>query len=163
MRGEAPPRAPILPRDAAVRWRAAQRASGRRVVFTNGCFDLLHIGHLALLEAARGAGDALIVALNTDASVVRLKGPGRPLVAEGERAAVIAALRCVDAVTSFDEDTPAELIAALLPDVLVKGGDYTATTVVGHECVRAAGGQVLIVPLVPGHSTTALAARAAGA
>ncbi len=155
----APPCAPVLSRDEAVSWRAGERAAGRRVVFTNGCFDLLHVGHLAVLEAARAAGDALIVALNTDASVGRLKGAGRPLVPAAERAAVIAALRCVDAVTLFDEDTPAALIEALVPDVLAKGGDYTAASVVGHHTVESAGGRVLIVPLVPGHSTTRLAAR----
>ena len=155
-------RAPVLTRDAAVQWRAAQREAGRRVAFTNGCFDVLHAGHLALLEGARGAGDALIVALNTDASVVRLKGAGRPLVAEAERAALVAALRCVDGVTFFDEDTPAELIALLIPDVLVKGGDYTSATVVGREIVEAAGGRVLIVPLVPDRSTTRLVTRATG-
>lgn len=152
-------RAPVLSRADAIAWREAQRAAGRRVAFTNGCFDLLHAGHLAVLEAARASADALIVALNTDASVQRLKGPSRPLVAEAERAAVIAALRCVDAVTAFDEDTPAELLAALVPDVLVKGGDYTPEAVVGRETVEAAGGRVLLVPLVPGRSTTTLATR----
>ncbi len=151
--------APVLSRDAAIAWRAAERAAGRRVAFTNGCFDLLHVGHLAVLEAARGAADSLIVALNTDASVRRLKGPSRPIIGEGDRAAMMSAMRCVDAVTLFDEDTPRELIEALVPDVLVKGGDYTPETVVGRETVEAAGGRVLIVATVPGRSTTALLDR----
>jgi D-beta-D-heptose 7-phosphate kinase/D-beta-D-heptose 1-phosphate adenosyltransferase len=126
-------------------------------VFTNGVFDLLHPGHIDLLRAARAEGGALIVGLNTDASVRRLgKGPGRPVRPEADRAYVLAALAAVDAVVLFDEDTPLELIRALRPDVLVKGGDYTIDTVVGATEVRATGGRVVIVPLRPGQSTTAI-------
>lgn len=134
-------------------WRAAQRG---RVVFTNGVFDLLHPGHIDVLRAAREQGDALIVGLNSDASVRRLKGPERPVRTEAERAYVLAALRCVDVVTVFDEDTPLELVRAVLPDVIVKGGDYTEDTVVGAPEVRARGGDVVIVPLTPGQSTTSI-------
>jgi D-beta-D-heptose 7-phosphate kinase/D-beta-D-heptose 1-phosphate adenosyltransferase len=135
----------------AVRWRDAE--SGL-VVFTNGVFDLLHVGHIDLLSAARALGDRLIVGLNTDASVHQLKGPSRPVHSEADRAYVVAALECVDAVTVFDEDTPLELIMALRPDVLVKGGDYTVSTIVGRTEVEAWGGRVHVVPLTPGHSTT---------
>jgi rfaE bifunctional protein nucleotidyltransferase chain/domain len=124
------------------------------VVFTNGVFDLLHPGHIDVLLAARALGDALIVGLNADASVRRLKGPSRPVRTEQERALVLAALEMVDAVVLFDEDTPLNLIRALTPDVLVKGGDYTVDTVVGSQDVLARGGDVVIVPLTPGHSTT---------
>jgi D-beta-D-heptose 7-phosphate kinase/D-beta-D-heptose 1-phosphate adenosyltransferase len=129
------------------------------VVFTNGCFDLLHPGHVQYLHEARLLGDALVVGVNTDASVGRLKGPGRPLVGERERAFVLAALASVDAVTLFDEDTPRELISELLPDVLVKGGDYRPDQVVGSDQVVAAGGRVQILPFLPGYSTTSLLAR----
>jgi len=122
-------------------------------VFTNGCYDILHPGHIRLLESARSLGDILILALNTDASVQRLKGPKRPLIAEHDRAAIAAALEAVDAVTFFDEDTPRELIAAVLPDVLIKGADW-AHFIAGREEVEAAGGKVLTVPLEPGYSTT---------
>lgn len=136
------------------------RPRDRRVVFTNGCFDLLHRGHVAYLNAARALGDALVVGVNTDASVRRLdKGSGRPLVAEADRAYVLAALACVDAVCLFDEDTPRDLLAALLPDVLVKGGDYTLEGVVGRAEVQAAGGDVVLIPFVPGYSTTNLLNR----
>ena len=131
-----------------------------RLVFTNGCFDLLHRGHVACLAEARRLGDALLVAVNSDASVRRLgKGPGRPLVDERSRAEMVAALECVDMVTLFDEDTPRELVAELQPDVLVKGGDYAEDEVAGADAVRERGGRVVIVPLVPGWSTSALAAR----
>jgi D-beta-D-heptose 7-phosphate kinase / D-beta-D-heptose 1-phosphate adenosyltransferase len=130
-----------------------------RVVFTNGCFDILHRGHVAYLYAARSLGDALVVGLNTDASVRRLKGEGRPVVQQDDRAYVLAGLGCVDAVTFFDEDTPAELIEALLPDVLVKGGDYTPEAVVGRETVEAAGGRLVLIPFVTGRSTTGLLER----
>lgn len=134
-----------------------------RLVFTNGCFDLLHAGHVDCLERARRLGDVLLVAVNTDASVRRLgKGRDRPLVGQDARAAVVAALECVDWVTLFDEDTPADLIAELRPDFLVKGGDYTAGELPGAEAVRARGGRVVIVPLVPGHSTSALVERIRG-
>lgn len=130
-----------------------------RVVFTNGCFDLLHPGHVHYLDTARRMGDALVVALNTDASVRRLKGPSRPLAPEGDRALVVAALAAVDAVTLFDEDTPADLIGALLPDVLVKGGDYQAHEIVGAEAVIGAGGRVEVVPFQHGFSTTSMVDR----
>lgn len=132
------------------------RAAGETVVFTNGCFDLLHVGHVTLLEDCRRFGSKVVLGLNTDASVQRLKGPSRPVVSEGDRARVMAALGAVDAVTLFDEDTPLALIEALGPDVLVKGGDYTVETVVGHEAVLAAGGRVEIVPIVEGFSTTGI-------
>ena len=133
---------------------AEWRASGETIVFTNGCFDLLHIGHITLLEDCRRFGSKLVLGLNSDASVCRLKGPTRPIVGERERARVMAALAAVDAVVLFEEDTPLELIRALRPDVLVKGGDYTVETVVGHEEVLGAGGRVEIVPTVEGFSTT---------
>jgi len=131
-----------------------------RLVFTNGCFDLLHPGHIEYLAAARELGDALVVGVNTDASVRRLEKQGaRPLVPEADRALVLAALESVDAVCLFDEDTPRELIAELLPDVLVKGGDYEPSGVVGREEVEQAGGEVIIIPFVPGYSTTELLER----
>jgi D-beta-D-heptose 7-phosphate kinase/D-beta-D-heptose 1-phosphate adenosyltransferase len=133
---------------------AEWRASGETIVFTNGCFDLLHVGHITLLEDCRRFGSKLVLGLNADASVCRLKGPTRPIVSERERARVMAALASVDAVVLFEEDTPLELIRALKPNVLVKGGDYTIETVVGHEDVIAAGGRVEIVPTVEGFSTT---------
>jgi len=132
------------------------------VVFTNGCFDLLHRGHVAYLDAARRLGDVLIVALNTDASVRRLKGEGRPITGESDRAWVIAGLEAVDAVTLFDEETPLELITALLPDILVKGGDYTADSVVGGREVEGAGGRVEIIPFVTGRSTSDIIHRIRG-
>ena len=128
----------------------------RRIVFTNGCFDLLHRGHVDYLSRARALGDMLVVGVNTDASVRRLKGPGRPVTSEEDRAHVLAALEAVDAVTLFDEDTPRDLIAALKPDVLVKGGDYSVEKIAGREEVEAAGGQVVILPLTVGRSTTSL-------
>ncbi|MFN0084903.1 MAG: D-glycero-beta-D-manno-heptose 1-phosphate adenylyltransferase [Blastocatellia bacterium] len=130
------------------------RRLGRRVVFTNGCFDILHPGHVRYLRQARELGDALIVALNSDRSVRELKGPGRPILREDERAEVMAALECVEYVTIFDEPTPREVIAALLPDVLVKGGDWGIERIVGREEVEAAGGRVLSLPFVDGSSTT---------
>ncbi len=136
---------------------AAQRAlwkqQGKKVVFTNGCYDLLHPGHIRLLESARSLGDVLILALNTDASVQKLKGPTRPLIAEQERAELACALQAVDAVTLFDEDTPRELIALILPDVLVKGADWSHF-IAGREEVEAAGGKVLPLPLEEGYSST---------
>jgi D-beta-D-heptose 7-phosphate kinase / D-beta-D-heptose 1-phosphate adenosyltransferase len=133
---------------------AEWRASGETIVFTNGCFDLLHVGHITLLEDCRRFGSKLVLGLNADVSVCRLKGPSRPIVSERERARVMAALAAVDAVVLFEEDTPLELIRALKPNVLVKGGDYTIETVVGHEDVIAAGGRVEIVPTVEGFSTS---------
>jgi rfaE bifunctional protein nucleotidyltransferase chain/domain len=142
----------ILDREDLVRLFGRPRTG--TVVFTNGCFDILHRGHVAYLYAARALGDSLVVGLNTDASVRRLKGEGRPVVREDDRAYVLAGLGCVDAVTFFDEDTPADLIAALLPDVLVKGGDYTPDAVVGRDVVEAHGGRLIIIPFVDGRSTT---------
>jgi D-beta-D-heptose 7-phosphate kinase/D-beta-D-heptose 1-phosphate adenosyltransferase len=144
----------ILDRERVVKRVAEWRASGEKIVFTNGCFDLLHVGHITLLEDCRRFGSKLVLGLNADASVCRLKGPTRPIVGERERARVMAALASVDAVVLFEEDTPMELIRALKPDVLVKGGDYSIETVVGHEEVIAAGGRVEIVPTVAGFSTT---------
>jgi D-glycero-beta-D-manno-heptose 1-phosphate adenylyltransferase len=155
----APPQARIMSWDEARRWR---RTVAGRVVFTNGVFDLLHPGHVDLLLGARRQGDALVVGLNTDASVRRLKGPTRPVRAEGERAYVVAALAMVDAVVLFDQDTPLDLIRALEPDVLVKGGDYTEATIVGAPDVRARGGQVVVIPLTPGHSTTSIIEKLRG-
>jgi rfaE bifunctional protein nucleotidyltransferase chain/domain len=141
----------------AVAWRAARTG---RVVFTNGVFDLLHPGHVALLEAARQEGDALVVGVNTDASVRRLgKGSERPLTGETARARVLAGLEAVDCVVLFDQDTPLQLIQALAPDVLVKGADYSADRIVGADWVEARGGRVVRVPVVPGFSTTALVER----
>jgi D-beta-D-heptose 7-phosphate kinase/D-beta-D-heptose 1-phosphate adenosyltransferase len=143
--------------------RAAEwRASGETIVFTNGCFDLLHVGHITLLEDCRRFGSKLILGLNSDASVARLKGPTRPIVSERERARVMAALAAVDAVVVFEEDTPMELIRSLRPNVLVKGGDYTIETVVGHEEVIASGGRVEIVPTVEGFSTTNIVKKLTG-
>jgi D-beta-D-heptose 7-phosphate kinase / D-beta-D-heptose 1-phosphate adenosyltransferase len=146
----------VLTLERAVERIREWRAVGQSIVFTNGCFDLLHVGHVTLLEDCRAFGSKLIVGMNTDASVQRLKGPNRPVVGERERAKVMAAMGAVDAVVLFDEDTPLELIRALRPDVLVKGGDYSEETVVGHEEVLAAGGSVKIVPTVEGFSTTGL-------
>ena len=138
---------------------AAWRAAGKRVVLTNGCFDLLHAGHLALLGHAAKLGDILVLAINSDASVRRLKGAGRPLVPEDERAGLLAALGCVDAVTIFEEDTPLEVVQAVRPHVLVKGGDYRPADVIGRELVEAYGGRVEIVPLTPDRSTSSLLER----
>jgi D-beta-D-heptose 7-phosphate kinase/D-beta-D-heptose 1-phosphate adenosyltransferase len=139
--------------EAARAWREARAG---RVVFTNGVFDLLHPGHIDVLVAARSHGDALIVGLNSDASVRRLKGPTRPVRSAAERAYVLAALEAVDAVVLFEQDTPLELVRCLRPSAIVKGGDYAADTVVGAEEVRAEGGDVIIVPLTPGQSTTSI-------
>lgn len=140
----------------AERWREGK--SGK-VVFTNGVFDLLHPGHIDVLTAARAAGDALLVGVNSDASVQRLKGPSRPLRTEAERAYVLAALESVDMVVVFGEDTPLELVMRVRPDVIVKGGDYSEDTIVGAREVRAWGGSVLVVPLTPGQSTTRIIER----
>ena len=142
-------------RSELVAARAAWKREGKSVVFTNGCYDLLHPGHIRLLEQARSLGDILILALNSDASVQRLKGPSRPLIPEQDRAALACCLEAVDAVTIFDEDTPRELIAAVLPDVLVKGADW-AHWIAGREEVEAAGGRVLALALEPGYSTTGI-------
>jgi D-beta-D-heptose 7-phosphate kinase / D-beta-D-heptose 1-phosphate adenosyltransferase len=138
------------------------RASGDKMVFTNGCFDLLHPGHISLLYQARALGDRLIVGLNTDASVRRLKGPQRPILAEGDRAAMLGALSCVDAVVLFDQDTPLEIISALRPDILVKGSDYKPEEVVGKAAVEAYGGCVKLVEVLQGYSTTGLAEKITG-
>ena len=130
------------------------RASGKTIVFTNGVFDLLHIGHLRYLEEARKLGDALLVGVNSDRSVRLLKGSGRPITAEGERAEVLAALTCVDGVVIFDEETPRDLIQAIQPDVLVKGSDWAEDAIVGRDIVEARGGRVVRVAIQPGHSTT---------
>ena len=148
-----------LARDAAAEKCRQMRANGKKLVFTNGCFDLLHPGHVSYLQHARQLGDALIVALNSDASVQRLKGPLRPILKEGERAAVISALACVDLVLIFDEDTPLNTIIALQPDVLVKGGDWAPDQIVGKKEVESWGGQVLSLPFVDGLSTTELIKR----
>lgn len=139
--------------------RRAWKAAGRSVVLTNGCFDLLHPGHLALLEAARTEGEVLIVAINSDASVRGLKGPGRPVIPEAERAEILLGLEPVDRVLIYDEPTPLEAIQSLLPDVLVKGKDWAADEIVGRDVVEAAGGRVVRVGLVPRRSTTALLER----
>ncbi|MFA4903397.1 MAG: D-glycero-beta-D-manno-heptose 1-phosphate adenylyltransferase [Desulfobaccales bacterium] len=150
----------VIYRDAAAMWVQDLQGQGQKVVFTNGCFDLLHPGHVAYLEEARSQGDALIVGLNTDASVVRLnKGPGRPITPEADRGRVLAALACVDRVVLFDEDTPLALITLLQPDILVKGGDYQLHEIVGREVVEARGGKVLTLPFVAGYSTSALIKR----
>jgi D-beta-D-heptose 7-phosphate kinase/D-beta-D-heptose 1-phosphate adenosyltransferase len=146
----------VLSREDALRRRASVRARDMRFVFTNGCFDLLHPGHIALLREARKQGDYLLVAINSDRSVTELKGKGRPLQHDADRAEVLAAIRDVDGVVIFDEDTPKELIDALRPDVLVKGGDYTIDQILGRDVVEKDGGRVHIVPLVEGKSTSAL-------
>jgi rfaE bifunctional protein nucleotidyltransferase chain/domain len=131
-----------------------EKRNGKRVVFTNGCFDLLHPGHIHSLEAARALGDLLIVGINSDESVRILKGEGRPLTPQDERAEILASLECVDGIVIFDELTPREVIAALLPDVLVKGSDWPGNQIVGKEEVEAAGGKVVLIDNVPGYSTT---------
>ena len=145
----------LYTRDGLIAARVNWRKEGKKVVFTNGCYDLLHPGHIRLLEQARSLGDILILALNSDDSVRRLKGPTRPLMSEWDRAEVAAGLAAVDAITVFDEDTPRELIAAVLPDVLVKGADW-AHWIAGREEVEAAGGQVMALALEPGYSTTGI-------
>ncbi len=156
------------PRDPASKvmsWNAMRDWRGDfwgRVAFTNGVFDLLHPGHIHILAAARAAGDALVVGINSDDSVKRLKGESRPVRSEAERAYVVAALEAVDVVTVFDQDTPLELVQCLQPDVIVKGGDYSEATIVGAADVRARGGDVLVVPLTPGQSTTSIIERMRG-
>ena len=150
----------LLTRDEAVRFVSEHRAAGRRIVFTNGVFDILHPGHVRYLAEARAQGDILIIGINSDASVRRLqKGPDRPLNPEWERAEVLAALRAVDAVVVFDEDTPHEIVTALQPDVLVKGGDWAADAIVGRDVVEARGGRVVRIPVVEGYSTSAILQR----
>lgn len=149
----------IRSREAIVQQCNVWRASGQKIVFTNGCFDILHHGHLDLLARAADFGNKLILALNTDASVQKLKGPERPVTHEQDRAFQAASLLCVDAVCLFDEDTPEALIHLLKPDVLVKGGDYTLEQIVGASYVMSYGGKVEIIPFVEGYSTTGLIAR----
>ncbi len=150
----------VLPRDRLLSALSGERANGKRIVFTNGCFDLMHVGHTRYLQAARALGDVLVVGVNSDASVRTLdKAPDRPIVPEAHRAEVLAALGCVDLVVIFDEPTPLQLIAAVQPDVLVKGGDWMIDQIIGREIVEARGGAVKTIPLVPGMSTTGLLQR----
>ncbi|MBK8166265.1 MAG: adenylyltransferase/cytidyltransferase family protein [bacterium] len=150
--------APVLARHDLAAWADNCRDAGRTIAFTNGCFDLIHAGHLGSLAQAAASADELIVALNSDASVARLKGPGRPILPENDRAALMAALRAVSAVTIFDEPTPLETILLIRPDVLVKGSEYADADIVGARDVVAAGGRVLRVPMVPGWSTSQIIA-----
>lgn len=149
----------IVSQEELVEVTAHEKRAGRRVVFTNGCFDLLHPGHVRCLAEARALGDVLVVAINSDRSVRGNKGPERPLVTEKDRAEVMAALASVDYVTIFDEPTPRELIARVLPSILVKGADWALDQVAGREEVEAAGGRVVSIPLAPGYSTTNLVQR----
>ncbi len=146
----------ILARSALCRRLARARRAGHRIVFTNGCFDILHAGHVKLLQTARSFGDVLVVGLNTDAGVRRLKGEGRPVMRARDRAFILAALECIDYVTTFGEDTPFNLIKAIHPDVLVKGGDYRIDEIVGADIVQKLGGVVKRVRLVPGRSSSDL-------
>jgi rfaE bifunctional protein nucleotidyltransferase chain/domain len=149
----------VLTREAAAAAIRRARAEGRTVVFTNGVFDLLHPGHVRYLTQARALGDTLIVGLNADDSVRRNKGPARPITPQAERAEILAALECVDAVVIFPEDTPADIVRALQPDVLVKGADWPADQIVGRDTVEGRGGKVVRIPLEPGHSTSSLVER----
>ncbi|AOH47155.1 MAG: D-glycero-beta-D-manno-heptose 1-phosphate adenylyltransferase [Centipeda sp. (in: firmicutes)] len=151
----------LIPNERIEAFAAVLRAAGQRVVFTNGCFDILHAGHVRYLTAARGLGDYLILGLNSDASVRRLKGAGRPVNSEADRAEVVGALQSVDAVVIFDEDTAETLIAKVRPAVYVKGGDYTRETLPEARIVESHGGEVAFIPLVEGKSTTNIIARAA--
>jgi D-beta-D-heptose 7-phosphate kinase/D-beta-D-heptose 1-phosphate adenosyltransferase len=149
----------VVSQDELIVHVAERKRNGQRVVFTNGCFDMLHPGHIRCLEQARGHGDVLVVAINSDAGVRRLKGEGRPIIPQDERAEILAALACVDFVTIFDEPTPREIITRVLPDVLVKGGDWGPDEIVGREEVEAAGGHVVSLPVEPGYSTSDIIAR----
>ena len=150
----------VLPCDQLLSVLSSERTKGKRIVFTNGCFDLMHIGHTRYLQAAKALGDVLVVGVNSDVSVRTLdKAPDRPIVPEVQRAEVLAALGCVDYVVIFDEPDPLQLITAVQPDVLVKGGDWTIDRIVGRELVEARGGVVKTIPLVPGMSTTGLLQR----
>jgi rfaE bifunctional protein nucleotidyltransferase chain/domain len=151
--------APVLSIAEAASWVAAQRAAGRSVVFTNGVFDLVHPGHVTYLAAARAEGDVLIVAVNSDRSVRANKGPSRPILPEHERAELLGALEVVDAVVIFDDETPAAIVAALQPDVLVKGADWAQNAIVGRDTVEARGGRVVRIEVVPGYSTSRIVAR----
>jgi D-beta-D-heptose 7-phosphate kinase/D-beta-D-heptose 1-phosphate adenosyltransferase len=147
---------PVLSVPEAAELTESLRAAGRRVVFTNGVFDLLHPGHVKYLQAARAEGDALVVAVNSDRSVRAIKGPSRPLTPEHERAEILAALSCVDAVVIFDEDTPAAIVGHLQPDVLVKGADWAADRIIGRDTVEARGGKVVRIPLEADWSTSSI-------
>lgn len=153
---------PVFTRDAAKQFTEQARAAGRRVVFTNGVFDLLHPGHVRYLQQARALGDVLVIGINTDRSVRTNKGPERPITTEAERAEVLAALECVDIVTVFDEETPLNLISELLPDVLVKGADWAHDAIVGRDIVEARGGRVVRVAVEQGHSTTSIVQKIKG-
>ena len=146
----------IVPLETLLHELEPHRAAGRKIVFTNGCFDILHPGHILYMEEARNCGDLLVVGLNSDDSVGRLKGPARPLNPQEDRAIQLAGLASVDYVTCFGEDTPKDLIEAVRPDVLVKGGDWTVENIVGHEFVMANGGEVYSLPFRQGYSTTGL-------
>lgn len=152
----------VMSQEEAILYAGGEKRNGHHVVFTNGCFDLLHPGHIRCLERARSLGDLLMVAINSDASVRAVKGTGRPLVPENERAEILAALAAVDVVVIFDELTPQEIIARVLPDVLVKGADWGPGEIVGRDEVEAAGGIVTPVPVVPGYSTSGILARIRG-
>jgi rfaE bifunctional protein nucleotidyltransferase chain/domain len=149
----------IISRETLGHLCAGWKVKGQKIIFTNGCFDILHQGHIQLLLDAAELGHKLVLGLNTDASVKRLKGEGRPVTDEQSRALLMASQLYVDAVTLFDEDTPMELIGAIRPDVIVKGGDYTPETVVGNDFVKSYGGEVVIIPTVEGYSTTAIIDR----
>jgi rfaE bifunctional protein nucleotidyltransferase chain/domain len=146
----------MVPQNELILHVAEHKRNGERVVFTNGCFDLLHPGHIRGFEQARALGDVLVVAINSDSSVKFLKGADRPIIPQNERAEILAALAAVDYVVVFDEISPREIIACVLPDVLVKGGDWGENEIVGREAVEAAGGRVVSIPLEPGYSTTAI-------
>jgi D-beta-D-heptose 7-phosphate kinase/D-beta-D-heptose 1-phosphate adenosyltransferase len=154
LRDAAPSSSKVLPREELLHRLAFERSAGRSIVFTNGCFDVLHVGHLDYLQEARAAGDLLVVGVNDDGSVARLKGEGRPVNRAEDRAALLAGLECVSLVTVFPEDTPLELIRAITPDVLVKGADWEDKGVVGREWVEQHGGRVVLAQLREGHSTT---------
>ncbi len=156
------PAGKVISRRAAPAFFSRLRRAGRRIVFTNGCFDILHAGHARYLRRASAMGDVLVVGLNGDASVRRLKGPGRPIQKAEDRAYLLASLGCVSYVVVFTEDTPASLIEEVAPDVLVKGGDWRGKTIVGADFVRSRGGTVKTIRFVPGRSTTAIIARAGG-
>jgi rfaE bifunctional protein nucleotidyltransferase chain/domain len=149
----------ILTEESLSRFRSLMNHTGKKVVFTNGCFDILHQGHIQYLAAAADLGDVLIIGLNSDASVSRLKGSGRPINDQQSRSLVLASLRYVDGVVIFDEDTPAELIRKIKPEVLVKGGDYEADSIVGADTVKAYGGEVIILPFIEGFSTTGISEK----
>src|SRR5690349_20422867 len=149
----------VLSIDEAAAFSNQLRRAGKRIVFTNGVFDLLHPGHVRYLQAARAEGDALIVGINSDASVRDYKGPGRPITPQAERAEILAALECVDAVAVFDEETPDVIVRLVQPDVLVKGADWAADAIVGRDTVEARGGRVIRMPVEAGWSTTAILAK----